>query len=271
MPDRDKCAAQLAAAMPRANVPAKCAILETLASVGGATALQSLATAAEAKHPELQDTATRLLGKWMTIDAAPVLLNLAQNASEEKYKIRALRGHIRIARQFNLSAGRRVEMCRTALEAAQRDAERLLVLEVLARYPSLKTLELAVDTAKVPSLKNAATKAALEIAQKIGGTGVDVQELLALAGIGPLKIEIIKAEYGAGTTFKDVTEAVRKSVRNLPLVVLPASTYNASFGGDPAPGIRKQLKVKYKINDETGEALFQENDAVLLPMPKSRS
>ena len=271
MPDRDACAAQLAAAMPRANVSAKCAILETLASVGGAKALQSVATAAEAKHPQLQDTATRLLGKWMTTDAAPVLLNLAQNAREEKYKIRALRGHIRIARQFNLSAEQRAEMCRTALEAAQRDAERLLVLEVLVRYPSLKTLELAIDTAKVPSLKIAATKTSLEIAQKIGGAGVDVKELLAQAGIGPLKIEIIKAEYGAGTTFKDVTEAVRKSVRNLPLVVLPASTYNASFGGDPVPGIPKQLKVKYKINDETGEASFQENDAVLLPMPESRS
>ena len=65
MPDRDACAAQLTAAMPRANVSAKRAILETLASVGGTRALRSVAIAAEAKQPELQDTATRLLGQWM--------------------------------------------------------------------------------------------------------------------------------------------------------------------------------------------------------------
>ena len=269
MPDRDVCAAQLAAAMPRASVEAKKAILETIASVGGAKALQSLASAAEDKNPELQDAATRLLGEWMTTDAAPVLLNLAQDSGENKYKIRALRGYIRIARQFNFPAEQRAEMCRAALEAAQRDNERNLVLQVLARYPSVETLALAVDTAKIPSLKNAATKASIEIAQKIGGSGIDVKELLAQAGIGPLKIEIIKAEYGAGAKVKDVTEAVRKNVGKLPLVVLPAS-YNASFGGDPAPGVPKQLKVKYKINNETGEASFQENEAILLPMPESR-
>ena len=48
----------------------------------------------------LQDTATKTLGKWMTVDAAPVLLDLASPESGCKYPDRALRGYIRLARQF---------------------------------------------------------------------------------------------------------------------------------------------------------------------------
>ena len=42
-------------------------------------------------NPELQDAGSRLLGEWMTVDAAPVLLDLAKTAAEEKYEIRAIR------------------------------------------------------------------------------------------------------------------------------------------------------------------------------------
>jgi HEAT repeat protein len=137
MPDREACAEQLAAAMSSSPVAAKCRFLEVLAAVGGTKALQTVAAAAKDRQPEMQDTATRLLGEWMTIDAAPVLLDLAENAPEKKYKIRALRGYIRLVRQFPLTDEQRAGMCRRAMEAAERDDERKLVLEVLDRYPSV--------------------------------------------------------------------------------------------------------------------------------------
>ena len=43
----------------------------------------------EARIRQLQDTSSRLLGEWMTIDAAPVLLDLAKTGSGEKYQARA--------------------------------------------------------------------------------------------------------------------------------------------------------------------------------------
>ena len=60
----------------------------------------------------------------MTVDAAPVLLDLAKTAPDNKYKIRALRGYIRLVRQFTVPDAQRVEMCRAALDAAERDAEK---------------------------------------------------------------------------------------------------------------------------------------------------
>jgi len=268
MPDREACVAKLLAAMAQAATPAKCKLLEIVSAVGGVKALQAAEAAAKAGDPELQDAASRLLGEWMTLDAAPVLLDLAQTAPDPKYQTRAVRGYIRLARQFFMPEQDRIAMCRTALQIAKRDAEKKLVLEVLERYPSKDALDLAVEAAKVPTLKNDAARACLVIAEKIGGPSAEVQKVLAQVGHEPVKVEIIKAEYGEGTKFKDVTEVLRQHVRDFPLIILRSPSYNASFGGDPSPGIVKQLKVRYRINGREGEASFNENATILLPVPK---
>ncbi len=157
-------------------------------------------------------------------------------------------------------------MCRSAMQTATRDAEKKLVLGVLEQYPNIDMLKLAVEAAKSPSLKNDAAATSLAIAQKISGDA-DVQKLLTQIGQDPVKLEILKAEYGAGNQFKDVTAILQQHTRDLSLIVLPSGSYNAVFGGDPAPGVPKQLKVQYRINGKPGEATFAENAAIFLPMP----
>ncbi len=267
MPDRNACAEKLVAAMPNADMPQKVTLLETLGAMEGEVALKAIGSIAHDGSPELQDVASQLLGKWMTVDAAPVLMGLAKSDIDNKYKIRALRGFIRIARQFDLPEKQRAEMSEAAMAAAERDEERKLVLEVLERYPSVETMRLAVAAAKTPALADEAKATALAIAQKIGGSA-DVGALLAQAGQKPVKVEILKAEYGAGAKSKDVTEVVRKRAGSLPLIVLPSSSYNSSFGGDPVPGVVKQLKIQYRIDGKPGEATFKENATIMLPVPK---
>jgi hypothetical protein len=203
----------------------------------------------------------------MTEDAAPVLLDLSK-APDNKYQVRALRGYIRIARQFVLPEEQRVQMCREAMTAAKQPAEQKLVLEVLRRYPSVETLKLAIQAMSKPDLGDDASAAALFIAQKVGTQNAEVAPLLAKAGFEKVKLEIVKAEYGAGSTQRDVTEVLRKQVGDLPVLTLPAGTYNTSFGGDPAPGSPKQLKIQYRLNGKAGEATFAENDVIVLPVPK---
>jgi len=65
----------------------------------------------------------------------------------------AVRRRGRLARQFPMPNEERVAMCRQAWHAAERDAERRLVLEVVKRYPSVDMLRLAVAAADFPSLK----------------------------------------------------------------------------------------------------------------------
>jgi HEAT repeat protein len=267
MPDPEACAEKLVAAMSQAPVPAKCRFLEVLTAVGGAKALAAVGAAARDARAEIQDTASRLLGEWMNVDAAPVLLDLAKTAADEKYKVRALRGYIRLARQFTMPDADRARMCRTALETAERDAEKKLVLEVLERYPSGDTLQIALDAAKIPALKNDAAAIAMVIAQRVGG-GADLQRVMTEMGQRRVRVEVLKAEYGADKTFKDVTDILRKYVHDFPVIILPVSDYNSAFGGDPVGGVPKQLKIQYKMNGKPGEASFPENAAIMLTMPK---
>jgi hypothetical protein len=271
MPDREACATQLAAAVDStSSVPTKSSLLQILGAMGGPRALAAVALAAAGKDPQLQDVSSRLLGEWMTEDAAPVLLDLAKVPGNQ-FQIRALRGYIRIARQFVLPDEQRMEMCRKAMEASRQPAEKKLVLEVLKRYPTVDALKMAISSMAVAELKEDATQATLLIGSKLSGKGVDVKELLAQAGFDKMQLEIVKAEFGAGELQKDVTNILKQHLGDLPLIVLPSSSYNATFGGDPAPGSPKTLKIQYRMNGNTGEVTFTEDALIILPVPKAAS
>jgi HEAT repeat protein len=266
--DREALAAKLAAALPTAGGPLKARLLETLNLVGGTKALEAVAAAARSGDPELRDAAFRLLGKWKSLDAAPVLLDLYGAVSDNRLKAGAIRAYIRIARQFDMPAARRAAMCRTALATAQRDEDKRLVLEVLLRYPSDEMRAIAREAAKVPALKDEATLVLMGMADSKDVHRAELGKALAQATHKPVKLEILKAEFGSTARTKDVTAILRRQAKNLRVIFLPVANYNESFGGDPAPGTSKQLKIKYRINGKAGEVSLNENAAIVLPMPR---
>lgn len=198
MPDREVAAEQLLAAMSRAPVSTKHTLLEILGATGGTKALETIGAAAKSSDPELQDISTRLLGQWMDVEAAPVLLDLAKTAPNRKYQSRALRGYIRLVRQFPIPDPQRVEMSRKAFDAATTPDEKKLVLAYLGRYPSIDMLKLAVGAADDPELKRDATNAAVIIGRKLIGRGWNTPQQVAATGLDPEKWEIVKAS-GAPT------------------------------------------------------------------------
>lgn len=171
MPDRDACADRLAAAMAEASVESKLALLSIVGEIGGSRSLGIVADAGRSSEEPLQDAATRLLGKWMTADAAPVLLELA-TSEKGRFQTRALRGYLRIARQSVLPDAERAAMCRSALAAAREEADRLAVLEILVRYPSAPALRVAEEAGKVPGLAEKAKEAEDAIRKKLPETSL---------------------------------------------------------------------------------------------------
>jgi HEAT repeat protein len=276
MPDREACAKELSAAMQQAPVATKIALLKILGAVGGTEALASVGTAAKTSEPELQDASSRLLGEWMTIDAAPVLLDLSKTADGDKYRVRALRGYLRMARQFAMPEAQRIEMCEKAMAAAIQRAEQKLVLDVLKlkKYQSPAVLQvIAKFTRDYPKLNHEASQAALFIGRELGdekhsSTADEVRDILSHAKLEKVTLEIVSASYGAGDKKKDVTKTLQKLAKDVQLISLPSPNYVAVFGGDPAPGTIKQLTVNYKINGKADEAYFGENAVVILPMPR---
>ncbi|NIL98691.1 MAG: hypothetical protein GTO53_12280 [Planctomycetales bacterium] len=203
----------------------------------------------------------------MTLQAGPVLLDLAQVLPPGKFKIRALRGYIRLARQFHMPEAQRVAMCLEALEATERKEEQKLVLEVATRYPSLAMLKVVAQAAQQPALKADATQAAGTIASQLSGDLAEARTVLEEIGITPRTIEIVKATYGSNGKWKDVTNLLKDRTGVLPVIALSSKNYNEAFGGDPAPGIPKVLKIEYRIGGKAGQASFAENAAIVLPEP----
>lgn len=188
MPDREACAAELTQALGRASAPTKDSLLEILSEMGGTTALQTIGAAAKSSDPQLQDTGSRLLGKWSTEDAAPVLLDLAKSAPSDKYRSRTVKGYISLAHRFKtMPEPERLEICQNALDVSQNAEERKLVLDVLKLYPSLDSLKLAVKAMQIADLKDEAAEAALAIAAKVKGNADEVREVLSKAGLDPAK------------------------------------------------------------------------------------
>jgi|688.fasta_scaffold26227_3 HEAT repeat protein len=151
MPDREACMAKLESALGSAPAATKLTLLDIAGEVGGSRALAAVAAAAKSTDQEpLQDAGTRLLGKWQSRDAAPVLLDLVKSIPEGKYRDRALKGYLRIARQLAANEAERIEMCRTALAAARGDADRTIIAEAIKGMPNAAAVQKAVEPQPQP-------------------------------------------------------------------------------------------------------------------------
>jgi len=197
MPDRDACAGKLLDCLPNAPIASKCFLIELFGSVGGARSLKAVSAAAEDANEDLQDAATRVLGEWMSADAAPELLKLARTLRNDKFRTRALRGYIRLARQLSLPTEQKLAMSEAAFGAAQRDEERRLILAALSRVPSAKAISMIVPHLAHPALAEDAAAAALAVGEKIVQTDprvvADAMQRVLKSGVSSGKTAQAKA------------------------------------------------------------------------------
>ena len=180
MPDKDATVARLAEYLQEAPKEAVRVFMEELRQIGGNRALEIVAVAARGDNEVHTEYATQALGGWLDKSAAAVLLELAKTEGNSKYGIRALRGYIRLCRQFPMSTEERTSMCRTILRAASRADEKRLVLKVLEKYPSVAMLEIGVLMAQDPELKKDALPVAKNVAERLEEKSDKVTALLKI-------------------------------------------------------------------------------------------
>lgn len=167
MSDRESTAAELASVMDGVPTATKASVLRILGAMGGPKALQTIASAAKSDDAELQDVGTRVLGEWMTTDAGPVLLEVTKSPIADKYRVRALRGYLRIARQQKMPDAERINMVRQGLALAKRSEERELALDALKRCPSAESIKLASALLDDAAVRDRAVETAIFIGEKI--------------------------------------------------------------------------------------------------------
>jgi HEAT repeat protein len=166
--DADGCAQKLIDLEPQAAPAGKAAILRVLRSVGGEKALAAVRAASKDADATVQEAAIRVLCDWTTADVAPDLLALAKDAPKPNFKVLALRGYIRLAREKSVAPAQKLEMCKQALALAERNDEKRQVLGVLSGIATAPSLAMVVSQLDNTSLRDEAAVAVIAIAEKLG-------------------------------------------------------------------------------------------------------
>jgi hypothetical protein len=75
-------------------------------------------------------------------------------------------------------------------------------------------------------------------------------------------LEIVKAEYGEGNRWRDVTALLSQQISGNSVKL---DVTNLTMGGDPAPAVRKSLRVDYSYQDQRRSVTVDENAQLVLP------
>ncbi|MDR2438074.1 MAG: DUF1080 domain-containing protein [Planctomycetaceae bacterium] len=130
IPARDESVTVIEKFKNSGDVKNKQFLMDLLYFIGNGKACNMIADFAKDTENEIVDHATMLLGKWSSPDAAPFLIDLAENHPVEKYRIRMLSGYLRIIRQFGLPLDQKLAMIQKAETIAKRDVDKKRVAEI---------------------------------------------------------------------------------------------------------------------------------------------
>jgi HEAT repeat protein len=164
--DKNACTRKLVDALSRAGPAVKPALLRTLRVVSGPDAVHAVRGAVDDADKEVHTTAVRVLSEWSSMDAAPLLLELAKNSSAPVDKLLALRGYLGIALQKNVAAQDKLAICRQAAPIIARAEEKRMLLGALGSVARAESLDLIVPCLDDPSVKAEAVAAVMAIAEK---------------------------------------------------------------------------------------------------------
>ena len=87
--------------------------------------------------------------------------------------------------------------------------------------------------------------------------------LIGAFAYGQPNLQILNATYGDGNNARDVTAAVAARIQGSGLRV---QADPAMLGGDPAPGVVKQLRIRYSYNGVVADAIAQDGEWINIPL-----
>ncbi len=257
----DPVTAALAESLPALSADRKIQIMQVIGHRGGSVAGPALLAQAQAEPEEVRIAAVKALTR---LAYSPALELIAQLASGEDSALTdaarnalayfpgedgdavlvAMARHpepsARIVAVDLIGKGGLPEPVETLMGAAEKDAD------AGVRVAALKALERLAGIPEMPRLlailRKAQSPEEMESAEETLRDVVDRERKPTSAGI-----VVQKAVYGdlPGGASADVTAKVTQMVASGAMAI---GASNANFGGDPAPGIVKQLRIDYTAN-----------------------
>ncbi len=171
IPDPTERARPLLEAIERADTTAECALLPSLARLGGEPALDAVHKAMHDRSRAVRDAGYRALANWPDASVADELFNIAKTSPEESYRIWSLRAYARVVSLPNARPPRKTFlMLKNAMELATRDEDRRLILSRLGTVRVPEALELLMSFVDREAFREASIPAAYELAKGLSQT-----------------------------------------------------------------------------------------------------
>ncbi|MGE5609743.1 MAG: HEAT repeat domain-containing protein [Bacillota bacterium] len=166
VPDADARFAPLGAALDTATGPSRLALLRLAGMIRGEKAIAALHEARNSSDADVQDAAIRSLAESPDLKAAPELLDIARNAKNERHKILAARGYIRLAGTIADQPAEQLEMYKQILAVAGA-AEKKLAVSSVRGMASLEALTVATSCLADSDVREEAGMAVASIGERL--------------------------------------------------------------------------------------------------------
>ncbi len=170
--DKDAAARSIIDQMGTSGTEVKLALLTTLNALGGATALKTVAQAAQSSDEALREAGIRTLSDWPDYEAAQILLGIASGPQTSlTHHVLAIRGAIRLIKAGTTAPlDDRTELCFHAFDHARRDEEKKQAISAMGSVPDKRVAARLLDLAKDENMKAEAGLAAVELAGNMAMT-----------------------------------------------------------------------------------------------------
>jgi hypothetical protein len=147
------------------DVGPRCALLSLLGKIGSDSSVPALRAALKDEDARVKSTAVRVLSEWPSAEPMNDLLEVARSADEERHRVLALRGYVRmIGMDRERPPGETVRLYQSAMALAPDVGAKRAVLSGLANVRSLEALELAGSYLEDAALQGEAAAAVIRIA-----------------------------------------------------------------------------------------------------------
>ena len=143
-------------------------MIKVLGAVGTPEASAAIASALKSSDAGVKETALDTLANWKTKDPAMALLGVAQSTDDQRLKIKALRGAVRLSNDKAMTADEKLKLLSGALKVAPRTEEKREILGALATVKSAGAIEIVVPLLEEEGVRDEACQAVIRIANLLG-------------------------------------------------------------------------------------------------------
>jgi len=174
IPDAALRSAPLLAAMEKTDAAGQCALLPSLARMGGERTLTAVHSAMQSENQAVRDAGYRALANWPDATVAGELLDVAKTSEVESYRVWSLRAYARVVSlPDERPAQQTFEMLQSAMELATRTEDQELIISRLESVRVPDALALLLSFLDNGELKKSAAAAVFTLAKGLSQSHPD--------------------------------------------------------------------------------------------------